>query len=118
MVRLFVFLAAAQLVLMVLGLISALSAGRVRTMPRFLWVLVILLIPLVGPIAYFLAGRPRPAPREGGPVRRPPARPMSPDDDPDFLRSMDTEQARRDREMLAQWEKDVQDGEEKGPRPS
>jgi len=118
MVRLFVFLAAVQLVLLVLGLISSLSADRVRNMPRFAWVLVILLIPLLGPIAYFLFGRPQPPPQEGGPVRRTTPRPSSPDDDPDFLRSMDIEQSRRDRELLDRWESDLQDdGEEKGPRP-
>jgi Phospholipase_D-nuclease N-terminal len=119
MVRLFVFLAAVQLVLLVLGLISSLSAERVRSMPRLLWVLVILLVPLLGPIAYFFFGRPRPAPREGGPVRRATPRPASPDDDPDFLRSMNTEQSRRDRELLDKLENELQDdGEEKGgPRP-
>jgi hypothetical protein len=144
MVRLFVLLAAVQLVLVVLGLISSLSADRVRTMPRVLWVLVILLIPLLGPIAYFLFGRPISPPSEGGPVRRAHPRPVSPDDDPDFLRSMNTEQSRRERELLEQWEKELQDrdreeqareerareeraraekelrdrdGEEKGPRP-
>ena len=118
MVRLFVFLAAVQLVLLVLGLISSLSADRVRNMPRWAWVLVILLIPLLGPIAYFLFGRPQPPPTEGGPVRRTAPRPSSPDDDPDFLRSMDIEQSRRDRELMDQWERDLQDeGEEKGPRP-
>jgi hypothetical protein len=119
MVRLFVFLAAAQLVLVILALISSLSAGRVRAMPRALWVLVILLVPLLGPAAYFLFGRPLPAPREGGPVRRYPSRPSSPDDDPEFLRSMNTEQSRRDRELLDRWERDLQDrdGEDQGPRP-
>jgi hypothetical protein len=119
MVRLFVFLAAVQLVLMVLALISALSADRVRAMPRLLWVLVILLIPLLGPLAYFLLGRPLPPAHEGSPVRRPQPRPSSPDDDPDFLRSMDTEQSRRDRELMDRLEQDLQDrdGEEKGPRP-
>ena len=106
MVRLFVFLAAVQLVLVVLALISALSAERVRSMPRLLWVLAILVIPLLGPIAYFLWGRPRPVRPESRPVRRHP-RPSSPDDDPDFLRSMDTEQSRRDRELLAQWEREM-----------
>jgi hypothetical protein len=95
-------------------MISALSAVRVRTMPRALWVLVILLLPLLGPIAYFLFGRPSPPPREGGPVRRGTPRP-SPDDDPDFLRSMDTEQSRRDRELLAQWERDLQNREDESP---
>ena len=115
MVRVFVLLAAVQLVLVILALISALSAARVRVMHRALWIPVILLIPLLGPVAYFVFGRPLPAPTEGTPVRRPQRRPSSPDDDPDFLRSVDTEQSRRDREQLAQWGKDLQDrdGEEK-----
>ena len=107
MVRLFVFLAAVQLVLLVLALIGSLSADRVRNMPRALCVLVILFVPLVGPLAYFLWGRPLPPPTEGGPARRPARRPAAPDDDPDFLRSVDTEQSRRDRELLAQWERDL-----------
>jgi hypothetical protein len=112
MVRLFVFLAAVQLVLLVLALIGALSADRVRNMPRALWVLVILVIPLVGPVAYFLWGRPVPPPHEGRPVHRAGSRPSSPDDDPDFLRNVDTEQSRRERELLAQWERELQKGDE------
>jgi hypothetical protein len=117
MVRLFVFLAAVQLVLMVLALISCLAADRVRNLPRILWVLIILLIPLVGPLTYFFFGRPTPPPAEGRPVRRTPPRPSSPDDDPDFLRQVDTEQSRRDRELLDQWERDLQhrDEEDQGP---
>jgi len=112
MVRLFVFLAAVQLVLLVLALIGALSADRVRNMPRALWVLVVLVIPLVGPIAYFLWGRPVPAPHESRPVHRAGARPAAPDDDPDFLRNVDTEQSRRERELLAQWERELQTGDD------
>lgn len=109
MVRLFIFLAAGALVLLILALIGCLSAERVRAMPRLLWVLVIVFLPLAGPIAYFLWGRPidRSA--------RPSSRPSSPDDDPDFLRSMDTEQSRRDRELLAQWERELHP--EKEPEP-
>jgi hypothetical protein len=106
MVRLFIFLAAVQLVLFVLALISVLSADRVRGAPRAVWVLLIVHVPLVGPAAYFLGGRSRPAPREGTPIRRERGRPSSPDDDPDFLRSMNSEQSRRDRELLDQWEKE------------
>ena len=58
MVRLFIFLAAAQLALFVLALISCLAAERVRALPRALWVLFIVVIPLVGPISYFVWGRP------------------------------------------------------------
>ena len=112
MVRLFVFLAAVQLVLLVLALISCLSAARVRSMPRLVWVLVILLVPLLGPAAYFLLGRPVAPRSEGGQIRRPAPRPSSPDDDPDFLRRVDTEQSKRDRELLAQWERDLEKNED------
>lgn len=108
MVRLFIFLTAAQLVLFVLALISVLSADRVRNLPRPLWVLLIVVLPLLGPIAYLTWGRPPSAPRESTPGRRR----SSPDDDPDFLRSMDPEQSRRDRETLAQWEKEFNNHDE------
>jgi hypothetical protein len=115
MVRLFILLAAVQLVLFVLALISALSADRVRNAPRAVWVLLIVLVPLVGPAAYFLWGRPVAAPHEGRPpVRRGRSRPSSPDDDPDFLRTVDSEQSRRDRELLAQWEREFKKREEEG----
>ncbi|GIF18708.1 hypothetical protein BJ973_008333 [Actinoplanes tereljensis] len=106
MVRVFIFLAAVQLVLFVLALISALSADRVRNAPRALWVLLIIFVPLLGPLGYFLWGRPAVVPIEGAPPRRSGARPSSPDDDPDFLRRMNTEQSRRDRETLSQWERE------------
>ncbi|WP_433791900.1 PLD nuclease N-terminal domain-containing protein [Actinoplanes sp. CA-252034] len=100
MVRLFILLAGAALVLLVLALISVLSAERVRNAPRAVWILVVLLVPIAGPIVYLVAGRPV---NRRGPSRRP----ASPDDDPDFLRSMDgDEQSRRDRELLAQWERE------------
>jgi hypothetical protein len=116
MVRLFIFLAAAQLALFVLALISCLAAERVRALPRALWVLFIVVIPLAGPIAYFVWGRPASPPLEGTLVRRGARRPpSSPDDDPEFLRGVDSEQSRRDREILAQWEKDF-GGEDDRPK--
>ena len=78
------------------ALISCLSVSDKRTirrLPRALWVLVIVLVPLVGPVAWFWFGRPRKplTPRSGwrpavGLPERP--RPSAPDDDPDFLRSL------------------------------
>ncbi len=73
---------------------------RVRGLPKIVWVFVILLFPLAGPIAWFLAGRPagdrsslpgRDTP--WGPLQRPqtprsPRPPRGPDDDPDFLRGL------------------------------
>ncbi|MFD0520311.1 hypothetical protein [Paractinoplanes durhamensis] len=49
---------------------------------------------------------------EGAPTHRSGSRPSSPDDDPDFLRRMDNEQSRRDRETLAQWEKEFKKRDE------
>lgn len=117
MVRVFIFLTAAQLVLLVLALISCLSAERVRRLPRAAWVLVILLVPIVGAVAYLLAGRPAPGGSGGSPARPfgPRPRPSSPDDDPDFLRTLDADQARRDRELLDQWERDLLGPDDKPP---
>ena len=103
MVRFLIFLAAAELVLVVLALIGSLSADRVRNLPRWLWVVLILVLPLAGPIAYFAWGRPQAAHRS----QRPPVRPSAPDDDPDFLRKLDPEQSQRDRDLLAEWERDL-----------
>lgn len=114
MVRVFVFLTAVQLILVVLALISCLSAERVRMLPRALWVLAILFIPLVGPAAYLVAGRPIPEGTGGSPL--PPADPRprrsAPDDDPDFLRSLDAEQSRRDRAVLAELERQFHSAED------
>jgi hypothetical protein len=58
---------------------------RVRVLPRLAW-LVVVLVPVVGAVAWFAFGRTRTGP--AGPRRqpRPPAR--GPDDDPDFLRGL------------------------------
>jgi hypothetical protein len=59
-----------------------------RHLPKLLWMLVILLLPAVGPIAWLVAGRP------GSPINAtpPPSHsgraPRGPDDDPDFLRRL------------------------------
>jgi hypothetical protein len=112
MVRLFILLAAAQLILFVLALISCLSADHVRNAPRLIWVLLIALVPLAGPLAYFWWGRPPSPPSAGNAPQRGGPRPASPDDDPDFLRSVDSEQSRRERELLAQWERELRKRDE------
>jgi len=56
---------------------------EVRNLPRPLW-LLITLVPLVGGLAWLTFGRPsswQPVPRAG--------RPLAPDDDPEFLQSLD-----------------------------
>ena len=57
---------------------------RIRLMPRWLWVFVIVCLPVAGAILWLLAGRPiNPGGSGGGR-----GRPMAPDDDPDFLRRL------------------------------
>ena len=56
----------------------------VRTLPKIVWLVVVLLLAVVGPLAWLVAGRPRSGPRA---LQRPP-RPRGPDDDPEFLKGI------------------------------
>ena len=66
---------------------------RIQGLPKLAWVALIVLIWVVGPMAWLIAGKrgrrwlpgltPRPA---GGPLRG--GRQVAPDDDPDFLRGL------------------------------
>lgn len=133
MARLYVFLFLAQVVLAVLALISCLSAkeGDIRALPRIAWVLVILFFPLVGSIAWFIAGRASTTgrteagrPAGSGLIGRKP-RPVAPDDDPEFLRSVEERSRNQaDQELFRRWEEDLRrreddlrrrDGEQKRP---
>jgi hypothetical protein len=117
MVRLYELLFALEILLAVLALISCLSAyeGELRALPKVVWVIIILLFPLVGSIAYFAAGRPLPTgqPRPG--VWRPGSgfpeaerpRQLAPDDDPAFLKKIDAQTRRSDEELLRRWEEDL-----------
>lgn len=95
----------------------ALTGGdRVRTLPKWTWLLLVVIAPVIGGVIWLVAGRPRPEPPEPGarrshPSTRPgPARgtrssppggrptrpPRGPDDDPEFLRRLDERLRRRD----------------------
>ncbi len=64
--------------------------SEVRGLPKLVWVLLVLLFPLAGGAAWFVAGRPR-GTRPPGTERlgTPKPRVLGPDDDPDFLRTID-----------------------------
>jgi hypothetical protein len=59
----------------------------VRGLPKVAWVLLILILPLAGSIAWLVAGRPQ-RPRPGSGPSHPPGAPRGPDDDPEFLRRL------------------------------
>ena len=71
------------LVALVLMIWSAFDVAMTRTPAvgkKSVWVAVVLLLPIIGPIAWIRRGRPR---------RMKPPRPgRGPDDDPDFLRNI------------------------------
>ena len=116
MARLYLLMFGLELLLIILALISCLSAeeGELRALPRIVWVIVILLFPLVGSIVYFVAGRPltttpRPgvwAPGSGFPESTRP-RDRAPDDDPDFLRKLERQRRSDDEKLLKSWEEDL-----------
>jgi hypothetical protein len=62
----------------------------VRNLPKLVWVFLVLLFPVAGPAAWFIAGRPTPPQILGGgrPRGTGPQAPKGPDDDPDFLRRL------------------------------
>lgn len=113
-----ILLALAILALTIFAFIDALSvedSDEIRGMPRGLWVLVILLFPVVGPVGWLLAGRPRrtvtPG-RPGHPAGYARPRPIAPDDDPDFLSNLDADARKKDEELFRQWEEDLRKRED------
>ena len=79
-----VLLVIAVIAVILYALIEAIQADgdRVRLMPRWLWVVAIVLLPGVGALAWLILGRPLySGPPAGG-------RPTAPDDDVDFLRGL------------------------------
>ncbi|MGP9539523.1 PLD nuclease N-terminal domain-containing protein [Brachybacterium sp. AOP43-C2-M15] len=80
---------------------------KVRGLPKWAWIVLIVLIPWVGPITWLFVGKER---KLGGGGGKDPRRgPLAPDEDPDFLRKLD-EDIRRERR-----ERREQDGGEEPP---
>jgi hypothetical protein len=60
--------------------------GETRTLPRFVWLIVVVLIPLLGGALWLALGRVWPMPGSRFGRRR---APLAPDDDPKFLKKLD-----------------------------
>ena len=81
-----------------------------RNMPKILWLVVVIILPTVGSVAWLLLGRPEGAGLRPGDssTYRPPVRPrprtptLAPDDDPVFLAGLGDEAKR-----LKAWEDDL-----------
>src|SRR5699024_12650158 len=72
--------------------------------PKWAWIVLVVLIPWVGPITWLVVGKDR-SQGDGGQPGRAPRRqgPLAPDEDPEFLRKLDEDLRRerrsREREM-------------------
>lgn len=83
MARLLFVLIAVAVTFMVYSLVDTIlrPARFIRALPKWAWVLVVILIPILGGVLWFLIGRGR---RSNAPMNRMTA----PDDDPEFLRGL------------------------------
>ncbi|MDQ1295755.1 MAG: hypothetical protein QG608_3642 [Actinomycetota bacterium] len=90
----------------------------IRNLPKVGWIVLIIVLPLAGAIAWLTVGRPRPGaagPRSTGRSAGP-AAPLGPDDDPEFLAEINRVDAEHE-EMLKLWEENLRRREEglRGP---
>ena len=79
MLRVLLFVAVVMLTIYCVVELAQTKGARVRAMPRWLWLFVVICVPVIGPFAWLLAGPPTSHPRP---------RPLAPDDDDDFLRGL------------------------------
>jgi hypothetical protein len=89
MARLYVILAFVIVAVYIYALIDAISIqrSRVKSLNKAAWVLIILVLPLIGSILWFMIGkRGAHEPQPSGSRRERP-RVLAPDDDPAFLRN-------------------------------
>ncbi|MEO6199928.1 MAG: PLD nuclease N-terminal domain-containing protein [Cryobacterium sp.] len=83
--------------------------NRIRGLPRWVWIFVLILVPVIGPLLWLFVGRGR----QGGVGRRAP-RSLAPDDDPEFLLRLKREGEQQER--IRQMEQELSDLDKPDPR--
>ncbi|WP_448631467.1 PLD nuclease N-terminal domain-containing protein [Cellulomonas soli] len=118
-----------ELALLVYCLVDCIQTDeyRVRNLPKMGWVFLIIILPIVGGVAWLVAGRPLDSPRArrdvpwratetaGFPEYERP-RPMAPDDDPEFLASVRRSDDAHEK-MLRDWEAQLREREQRLATP-
>jgi len=81
--------------------VVTIDPGRVRHLPKFTWVILAIILPLIGGLLWFWVGREPLEPREHGRYVTPTVTrrtgPGAPDDDPEFLHRLSREAAQEER---------------------
>ncbi|MFM8446862.1 MAG: PLD nuclease N-terminal domain-containing protein [Candidatus Nanopelagicaceae bacterium] len=82
MLRVLMYILPIALAIYAIADISRTDDANIKLMPKWAWFLIAILVGIVGPISWLIAGKNR--------YRRPPKRqgPKGPDDDPDFLKGL------------------------------
>jgi hypothetical protein len=117
MLRVLMFLV--PLALAIYALVDCISSkdDEVKHLPKLVWLLLIVFAWVIGPLAWIFIGRRRELPGRTPGVRGT-ARGgwVAPDDNPDFLKSINEDKLReeneRDKELLESWEEDLRRREE------
>jgi hypothetical protein len=80
----------------------------VRNLPKIVWLLLVIVIPTIGAIAWLLLGRPERAGwRPGTTIERKPPRILGPEDSPQFMSALEDEATR-----LRRWEDELRKRED------
>ena len=102
--------------------IVTIDPSRAKHLPKFTWIILAIILPIIGGLLWFLIGREPLEPREHGryaPPRQVTRRgPSAPDDDPDFLHKLSREQAQEDRIRELEERLKKIDGDDDKPKPA
>ncbi len=82
---------------------------KARGVPKWAWIVLIVLLPWVGPLTWLFVGKERSGGAGGG--RRQRRGPLAPDEDPDFLRKLDEDIRREQRERERRQRENRADGD-------
>lgn len=105
--------------------IARTPADQIRGIPKWAWLVLVILVPYLGPAGWFLSGRPRaataasPKAQSANPTGRflsyQEHTPVAPDDDPEFLESL--RRSNEHENLLRQWEEDLKRREDELRKP-
>ena len=115
--------AVALLVLWVFCILDVISTEEAlcRSLPKYLWLFIVIILPDVGSIAWLLLGRPAGAGFRLGSqvgVYKPQKRAIGPEDSPDFLASMERKRLESWAQELRRREEELRRKENEGDNPN